>query len=115
MPFNQLHNIMEEFDPIGLDEMDSGTKLMNRVDTKFVLSVDQLIKILPRLKSEYRILEIKGVRFPSYESEYYDDGKLTFYIDHHRKKEEPIKKEPRSKIFPALCQKSTTNLLKKLG
>jgi len=86
MPSEQLHNIIKEFDPIGLEEMDSGTKLMNRVDTKFVLSLNQFIEVLPHLKDEYRILEIKGVRFPSYESEYYDDNDLTFYIDHHRKK-----------------------------
>jgi|TARA_B110000879_G_scaffold86611_1_gene119503 hypothetical protein len=86
MPMSQLHNIIQDFRPIGLDEMDSGTKLMNRVDTKFVLNVDHLIEILPQLKEEYRILEIQGVRFPSYESEYFDDKKLTFYIDHHRKK-----------------------------
>lgn len=91
MPLEQLHNIIEEFDPIGLEEMDSGTKLMNRVDTKFVLTVDDLVKILPRLKTEYRILDINGIRFPSYESEYYDDNKLTFYIDHHRKKVDRFK------------------------
>ncbi|NRA13863.1 MAG: polyphosphate polymerase domain-containing protein [Crocinitomicaceae bacterium] len=83
---SQLHKIIQEFNPIGLEEMDSGTKLMNRVDTKFVLNVNQLVDILPRLKEEYRILEIDSVRFPSYESEYFDDSKLTFYIDHHRKK-----------------------------
>ncbi len=86
MPFKDLHKIIQEFDPIGLEEMDSGTKLMNWVDTKFILTIDQLVQVLPRLKEEYRILEIKGVRFPSYESEYFDDPKLTFYIDHHRKK-----------------------------
>lgn len=91
MPLKQLHDIIQEFNPIGLEEMDSGTKLMNRVDTKFVLTVNDLVKVLPRLKEEYRILEIQGVRFPSYESEYYDDRNLTFYIDHHRKKVDRFK------------------------
>ena len=56
MPFKDLHKIIQEFDPIGLEEMDSGTKLMNRVDTKFILTIDQLVGILPQLKEEYRIL-----------------------------------------------------------
>jgi hypothetical protein len=86
----QLHNIVNEFNPIGLDEMDS-VKLMNRTDTKFVLTTDQLLLILPKLKKDYRILEIDGVRLPLYESEYYDDDKLSFYTDHHRKKVDRFK------------------------
>jgi hypothetical protein len=91
MPIKQLHNIIEDFNPIGLDEMDSSSKLMDRVDTKFVLTTKQLIEALPELKKEYKILEIEGVRFPQYESEYYDDKDLSFYIDHHRKKVDRFK------------------------
>lgn len=86
----QLDNTMQLFDPIGLDEMDN-VQLMSRVDTKFVLSMDQLLKILPELASEYRMLEIDGSRFPLYESEYYDDKDLSFYTDHHRKKVDRFK------------------------
>src|SRR5690606_1683254 len=31
----------------------------------------------------YRILEIKGTRIPSYESLYFDDLNFSFYNDHH--------------------------------
>ena len=85
MPEQHIDNIITSFDPIALDEMDS-VKLMNRVDTKFVITRQQLIQILPQLRDDYRMLEIKGLRTPQYESEYYDSKSFGFYIDHHRKK-----------------------------
>lgn len=85
MSEKQLDNIIASFDPIHLEEMDS-VKLMNRVDTKFVLTMDQLVAILPQLREDYRMLEIDGLRTPHYESDYFDNKKLGFYIDHHRKK-----------------------------
>ncbi|GAB5418727.1 MAG: polyphosphate polymerase domain-containing protein [Crocinitomicaceae bacterium] len=85
-----LDNTINDFDPIHLDEME-GTKLMNRVDTKFVITLEQLSKILPELQEHYRILEIDGLRLPQYESEYYDSQSMDFYIDHHRKKVDRFK------------------------
>ncbi|PWL29500.1 MAG: transporter [Fluviicola sp. XM-24bin1] len=90
MPTQHLDNIINSFDPIHLDEM-NGTALMNRVDTKFVITFNQLLNILPELKEHYRMLEINGLRLPSYESEYYDSETLDFYIDHHRKKVDRFK------------------------
>ncbi|MDB2657489.1 polyphosphate polymerase domain-containing protein [Crocinitomicaceae bacterium] len=90
MPTQHLDNIINAFDPIHLEEM-NGTALMNRVDTKFVITLDQLIDVLPKLQEHYRILEIEGLRLPQYESEYYDSDSLDFYIDHHRKKVDRFK------------------------
>ena len=50
----QLDNTINAFDPIHLDEM-NGTALMNRVDTKFVITLAQLSKSLKILK-EFRQL-----------------------------------------------------------
>lgn len=90
MPAHQLENVINAFDPIHLEEM-NGTQLMNRVDTKFVITLEQLINFLPELEEHYRILEIEGLRLPQYESEYYDSKSLDFYIDHHRKKVDRFK------------------------
>lgn len=90
MPTQHLDNTISAFDPIHLDEMNA-TALMNRVDTKFVITLDQLLQLLPELQKHYRILEVEGVRLPQYESEYYDSEGLDFYIDHHRKKVDRFK------------------------
>lgn len=90
MSKEHLHSLISDFDPIGLDEMDN-VKLMNRVDTKFVLNSAQLLDTLPHLVEHYRILEIQGIRIPLYSSDYYDDQDFSFYTDHHRKRQDRFK------------------------
>jgi len=80
-----IQEVIQKFEPITLQEMD-GVKLMNRIDTKFAFSVNQLIALLPCLASDYRILEIKETRTPSYESLYFDDSVFSFFKDHHNGK-----------------------------
>jgi hypothetical protein len=78
----QLVNLLNTFDPIHLEQMDR-VKLMNRVDTKFAFDIKVLAEILPDLAQNYFVLEINNVRTPSYQSQYFDDNKLSFYSAHH--------------------------------
>jgi hypothetical protein len=66
-------------------------KLMNRVDTKFVLTIDQFKEILPLLAEHYQALEIGGKCIGAYESLYYDNDDLDFYHDHHKKRLNRVK------------------------
>jgi hypothetical protein len=77
-----LESIISNFNTISLQEMDE-VKLMNRVDTKFAFNRDQFLEILPKLCSTYQILEVNGIRIPSYQSLYLDDTRFKFYLDHH--------------------------------
>ena len=70
------------FHPIHLDEMDN-VKLMNRVDTKFVLGRGLFNQILPELIEGYRSLEVSGTRMSAYNTLYFDTEKYKFYLDHH--------------------------------
>lgn len=87
---SQFDNILQEFTPIHLEEM-NGVRLMNRMDTKFLLPLDRLEEVFVELKKDYRILEVEGVRSPTYESIYFDNDDLTFYSDHHRGKKDRYK------------------------
>lgn len=69
-------------DPISLEEMD-GVKLMNRMDTKCIFSVDLLNKILIECKDHYRVLFHAGTRSAFYKTLYFDTNELKFYFDHH--------------------------------
>jgi VTC domain len=86
----ELKNVLNLMQSITLEEMD-GVQLMNRVDTKFAFSVDELISFLPELSKTYRILEVQGTRLPYYESLYFDDDKFSFYRDHHNGKTDRYK------------------------
>lgn len=82
--------ILDRFNTISLAEMD-GVALMNRTDTKFLLSVKDLIEILKTLPLSYRILEVSGIRENSYETLYYDTPNLYFYLRHHNGKKNRYK------------------------
>jgi hypothetical protein len=78
----QLQETLIKFQAISLNEMDE-VKLMNRVDTKFAFSFDELIGILTDLTNDYRILEIEKTKTPFYKSLYFDTPNFDFYNDHH--------------------------------
>ena len=64
--------------PISLEEM-SGIKLMNRTDTKYVATINQLLGFLQAVEGKYYIQEINGLRIASYHTTYFDteDGTLS--------------------------------------
>jgi hypothetical protein len=85
-----IQDILQTFTPISLKEMD-GVALMNRIDTKYILSKSQLLDVLEAVKWHYRILDIKGVRNNHYQSQYYDTPDFYFYRRHHNGKKNRLK------------------------
>lgn len=90
MQKQKIQHIIDRFTPITLQEMDS-VSLMNRVDTKFILSTKDLLMILPELTEDYQILEVNGDRLSTYESVYFDRPDLQLYLDHHKGKQDRYK------------------------
>lgn len=73
---------LESFEPISLSKMES-VKLMNRIDTKYVVPLSVLPHILSKAVDDYFIQEIDGVRLFTYDTMYYDTDDLDMYIRHH--------------------------------
>ncbi len=80
-----LKNILAQFPSISLEEMDA-VSLMDRVDTKYVFSINALSDILSDAIHHYRILEINQVRQHLYDSLYFDTNDLQMYHWHHNKR-----------------------------
>ncbi|MCC6146039.1 MAG: polyphosphate polymerase domain-containing protein [Anaerolineaceae bacterium] len=78
-PVQSLNGALARFAPIGLRDIES-VALLNRIDTKFVLSTSQLLAALERLKN-YRILAIGNRRIHHYRTLYYDTSRFDFYHD----------------------------------
>jgi hypothetical protein len=76
-----LEKIINNYESINLREMDSYA-LLNRVDSKYVLTENQLIPILNNLKSNYRVLDVNGVRLNHYRSQYFDTPSFDLYHQH---------------------------------
>lgn len=70
-----------KFEPISLAEMDS-LKLMNRLDNKFVFSVNQLHEVLEKAAYHYRVLEINNQREFFYYTKYFDTQDWFFFNEH---------------------------------
>ena len=68
--------------PITLDEM-KDVKLMNRVDTKFLVTSNELIAILKGIRDHYYAQEVEGNRLSPYSTVYYDTPDLKMYTIHH--------------------------------
>jgi hypothetical protein len=69
------------FAPISLAEMDS-VALLDRIDTKYLLTHSQLLPVLASLTSQYRILEVNGNRINHYKTLYFDTMDFSCYRDH---------------------------------
>ena len=68
---------------ITLEEM-RGVKLMNRVDTKYVLTEDEVMAMLERAAERgYRVQVIGDVRAARYDTLYYDTAQRDMYVAHH--------------------------------
>ena len=80
--FNQ---ILSSFKPIGLEEM-KAVRLMNRIDQKYMTSVDRLPQLLSSIAPNYYVQRIDGDAFASYRTLYFDTPSLEMYTHHHNKK-----------------------------
>lgn len=71
---------------ITLDQMRS-VKLMNRIDTKYVLSYDEVLMLIEAAAdNNYYVQVIDGVRACRYETLYYDTQEREMFILHHNRK-----------------------------
>lgn len=80
---DRIGSILQEFVPISLDEM-SRVRLMNRIDTKYVTTVPQLIELLEMAGGEYRVQQTGGLRDMPYYTCYFDTPDRDMFAQHQR-------------------------------
>jgi len=108
---------LKDFSKITLTQM-SNVSLMKRVDTKYLLTQDELLKILPLLQKDYKILEINGNRLMSYATLYFDSVLKNCFTDHHNGKSNRFKVRIRNYIesnlsFIEIKRKNNLGITKK--
>lgn len=74
---------IKAFDTISLEEMEK-VKLMNRIDTKFVTSIDKIEDLLRLAADKYLIQEINGQSNMPYYTRYFDTTDTDMYYQHVR-------------------------------
>jgi len=80
-----IEDKLQKFNTITLAEMDK-VKLMNRVDSKFLVTTDQLMEILDRISNRYFLQFNEGRTIANYNTLYYDTPDCEMYIAHHNRK-----------------------------
>lgn len=76
-----LAGLAQGFAPITLKQMDA-VALLNRTDTKFMLSNAQLLQALEAVQPGYRILAVAGQRLNHYRTLYFDTPDFELYHLH---------------------------------
>ncbi|MBR0361463.1 MAG: hypothetical protein IIX35_03740, partial [Paraprevotella sp.] len=76
-----LISLLSGYDSITLEEMGK-VKLMNRTDTKYVVSLPVLAEILQRATEHYWVQEISGERTPLYRTTYMETHDYAMYHAH---------------------------------
>lgn len=82
---NNLSATLRTFMPISLQEMDH-VKLLDRIDTKYMLHEDLLQEYLAAVSAQYNILVIGGKLLHPYETLYFDTPDFRLYKMHHNGK-----------------------------
>jgi hypothetical protein len=76
-----IKEVLNSFIAIGLGEMND-VRLMNRFDTKYVMSIRRIPDILTRMDGGYKMLEINNNRSFSYFTTYLDTNDYLFFNQH---------------------------------
>jgi hypothetical protein len=74
--------VAEAFPAIGLDRLDAGAALRDRVDVKYVVPLEAFAALAGRLLPTHSALEIGGRRAFAYRSRYFDTPELRAFRDH---------------------------------
>ena len=78
-------DVWHDMATITLDEMQR-VKLMNRIDTKYVLHVEEVMQLIVHLATYgYRVQVLGDVRAARYDTLYYDTPQRHMYLVHHNR------------------------------
>lgn len=78
----QILQILNTFESVSLQDLDA-VKLQNRIDTKYMLTIQELEKVLHEIQKNQKVLEIDDTRLFTYKTVYFDTPDFRFYKDHH--------------------------------
>jgi hypothetical protein len=78
---SEIKYILNSFAPVSLEKMDN-VRLMDRIDTKYILTASKVSDLLELMKEGYRVLEINGHSISSYNTTYLDTPDYLFFNQH---------------------------------
>lgn len=86
-----FEDALQEYTTISLDQLNASMSFLERIDTKYLIDLTQLDKILSALQDRFYVLTIKDVNIFTYDSIYMDTKDYLFYKQHEQGEENRIK------------------------
>jgi hypothetical protein len=77
-----LIDLITGFDTVSLSDT-KAFQLFNRVDVKYLTTIETVLDCLPHLQSHYQIVTANGSKLVDYRTIYFDSPELKMYHDHH--------------------------------
>jgi VTC domain len=99
----ELQNTLKVFAPISLTQLNASVSFLERIDTKYLVHVKDLAKIVKELEKDYYVLNIKDLRMFNYDNVYMDSKDLAFYYAHERGDAIRVKVRTRNYTDSNLC------------
>lgn len=78
---SEIKDILDSFNSVRLEEMDK-VRLMDRVDTKYLIPANRVPDLLNMMSGRYRVLEVNNNRISSYTTIYLDTPDYIFFNQH---------------------------------
>lgn len=87
---------------IGLEELNKRSALQTRVDSKYLLDLDQLDRLIALVGGRLQILQIDGRREQTYDTVYFDSSDLGCFRDHLQRRRHGYKLRTRTYVGSGL-------------
>ena len=78
----RINELLQHLEPITLEQM-SSIRLMNRTDTKFVTSKENLARLLEMAQGKYYAQFNNDSKIANYMTTYWDTDEHRFFLEHH--------------------------------
>ena len=98
MTNDTLFNVLKDFSPISLDQLNASMSLMERVEKKYLITLQDLWKIMKELKDSYFILSIKNNSIFVYDNTYMDTDDFIFFHQHEKNLKSRVKVRTRQYV-----------------
>ena len=83
--YENIEKIIRSYDSVSLEDM-KRVRLMNRIDTKYIVRVADIRQLLDRSRDDYFVQEVDGERNIAYHTIYFDTRDHQMYIAHQNGK-----------------------------
>jgi VTC domain len=93
-----LFNVLKDFSTISLDQLNASMSLMERIEKKYLITLQDLWKIMKELKDNYFVLSIKNNSIFVYDNTYMDTDDFLFFHQHEKNLKSRVKVRTREYV-----------------